>query len=76
MTVRSTDCEEWAGIYAERMAEKGWTLADVLEDWAHGLAEEIRNQIGPENIPGESADIKRVVKFGRAMADLIDPEVN
>ena len=45
------------------------------DEVAHELAEKIRNYIGTTDYPDESQRVKDLVAFGRAMANLIDPEV-
>lgn len=52
-----------------------WVIDHHLRQYAHELAEQIRTNIGKTDYPGKSQRIKDLIAFGRAQADLIDPEI-
>lgn len=84
MIVPSKELRE-AGEGAIRYALADWgkwtpeqidnALATLGRAWAAEHADKIRDHIGREDYPHESARVRNLVAFGRAMADVIDPDL-
>jgi hypothetical protein len=48
--------------------------SQMVDDFAHELAEQIRTEVAPIAV-FRSEDMRALVKYGRRLANLIDPEV-
>jgi hypothetical protein len=56
-------------------AEAERLVSEVLDEYAHALAEEAREFVGPRAYPGEAEPITRYVAGWHDAIDRIDPEV-
>lgn len=68
-----TEYDGWYGENYERLKE---LLDDLVAAVRRDAAAEIREYVGPESYPHETPNVRTLVASMRAMADLIDPEVD